>query len=173
MTFCCQRHRRNNPPSSRQLLQKCRKRSQVPTTSEATASRPSLINKISGLWSQKPDNAATAKTTPDLAMEKTDTPAERTSSILDLPRGDVVQHGNDDSTPASSKPKSASGTQGTLDNAGDDLDIPCFPAPSGQLEADKRKRITLLQSVTKCDLLTARVLHDVLEFFYRSTSSRT
>jgi hypothetical protein len=59
-------------------------------------------------------------------MEKTGTPAERTSSILDLPRGDMVQHGNDDSATASSKPESASGTQGTLDNAGDDLDIPAF-----------------------------------------------
>ena len=98
----------------------------VPSTRQATASRPSLINKISVLWSQKPDNAATAKTTPDLAMEKTSTPAERTSSILDLPRGDVVQHGNDDSATASSKPESASGTQGTLDNAVDDLDIPAF-----------------------------------------------
>ena len=98
----------------------------VPTTGEATASRPSLINKISGLWSQKPDNAATAKTTSDLAMEKTGTPAERASSILDLPRGDMVQHGNDDSATASSKHESASGTQGTLDNAGDDLDIPAF-----------------------------------------------
>ena len=59
-------------------------------------------------------------------MEKTSTPAERTSSILDLPRGDMVQHGNDDSATASSKPESASGTQGTFDNAGDDLDIPAF-----------------------------------------------
>jgi hypothetical protein len=38
----------------------------------------------------------------------------------------MVQHGNDDSATAGSKPESASGTQGTLDNAGDDLDIPAF-----------------------------------------------
>ncbi len=96
------------------------------TTSETTASRPSLINKISGLWSQKPENAATVRTTSDLSIDKTDTPAEKNSSILDLPRGDMVQHGNDDNKKASKQLESASGTQGTLDNAGDDLDIPAF-----------------------------------------------
>ena len=98
----------------------------VPTTSKASATRPSLINKISDLWSQKPENAANTKTTSDLAIKKTDAQAERTNSILDLPRGDMVQHGNDDSTKVSKKPESASCTQGTFDNAGDDLDIPAF-----------------------------------------------
>ncbi len=98
----------------------------VPTTSKAAASRPSLINKISDLWSHKPENASNAKTTSDLAIKKTDAQAEKTSSILDLPRGDMVQHGNDDSTKASKKPESASCTQGTFENAGDDLDIPAF-----------------------------------------------
>ena len=98
----------------------------VPTTSKAAATRPSLINKISDLWSHKPENASNAKTTSDLAIKKTDAQAEKTSSILDLPRGDMVQHGNDDSTKASKKPESASCTQGTFENAGDDLDIPAF-----------------------------------------------
>ena len=98
----------------------------VPTTGGATATRPSLINKISGLWSQKPENAATAKAPPNPATDKTGAQAERNGSILDLPRGDMVQHGNDDSAPESSEPISTGGTQGTFDNAGDDLDIPAF-----------------------------------------------
>ncbi len=98
----------------------------VHTTSKAAATRPSLINKISDLWSQKPENAANTKTTSDLAIKKTEAQAERAHSILDLPRGDMVQHGNDDSTKASEKPESASCKQGTFENAGDDLDIPAF-----------------------------------------------
>ena len=96
------------------------------TTGETTASRPSLINKISGLWSHKPDNTKTAETTPEKLLEKSIEPAEKTSSILDLPRGDMVQHGSGERTIESSKTNSADGTQASLDNAGNDLDIPAF-----------------------------------------------
>ena len=96
------------------------------TTGEATTPRPSLINKISNLWSQKPDNTTTAKSRPDEVLEESTVPSERTSSILDLPRGDMVQHGNEERAPVSSTTGSTSSTQGSLDNAGDDLDIPAF-----------------------------------------------
>ena len=122
------------PPAAAKLPEE----ESVPATGEATTSRPSLINKISGLWSQKPDSGTASKSAPDLASEKASGSAERTNSILDLPRGDMVQQGNDDSATASNKHKTSGGTpggsssgtpngiQGTLDNAGDDLDIPAF-----------------------------------------------
>lgn len=125
----------------------------VPTTSEAPTSRPSLINKISGLWSNKPENTSAGKiaatnaetdadnVVPSLSLggtksaisssagddakgEQPASPAaERTSSILDLPRGDLVQHGSDDTL---SQRGLTTDAQGTLDGAGDDLDIPAF-----------------------------------------------
>ena len=122
------------PPAAAKLPEE----ESVPATGEATTSRPSLINKISGLWSQKPNSGTASKPAPDLASEKASGSAERTGSILDLPRVDMVQHGTDDSAIASNKHKtsggapggsssgSPNGIQGTLDNAGDDLDIPAF-----------------------------------------------
>ena len=118
------------PPAAAKLPEE----ESVPVTGETTTSRPSLINKISGLWSQKPDSSTASKSTPDLASEKVTGSGERTSSILDLPRGDMVQQGNDDSATASNKHETSGGTpdgtpdgtQGSLDNAGDDLDIPAF-----------------------------------------------
>ncbi len=122
------------PPAAAKLPEE----DSVPATGRATTSRPSLINKISGLWSQKPDSGTARKSAPDLASEKASGSAERTSSILDLPRGDMVQQGTDDSAMASNKHKTSGGTpggsssdtpngiQGTLDNAGDDLEIPAF-----------------------------------------------
>ena len=122
------------PPAAAKLPEE----ESVPATGEATTSRPSLINKISGLWSQKPDSGTASKSAPDLASEKASGSAERTGSILDLPRVDMVQHGTDDNATASNKHKTSggkpggasssapNGTQGTLDNAGDDLDIPAF-----------------------------------------------
>ena len=118
------------PPAAAKLPEE----ESVPVTGETTTSRPSLINKISGLWSQKPDSGTASKSTPDLASEKVTGSGERTSSILDLPRGDMVQQGNDDSATASNKHETSGGTpdgtpddtQGSLDNAGDDLDIPAF-----------------------------------------------
>ena len=71
-------------------------------------------------------NATAAKSTTVEASEKSSTPAEKSSSILDLPRGDMVQHGDDERATTSRTPDLASSTQGSLDNGGDDLDIPAF-----------------------------------------------
>jgi len=95
----------------------------VPVASEAPTPRPSLINKISGLWSNKPDNASAKK------AEASATSGDRsvkTGAILDLPRVDMVQHGNGGTAPTSSKQAEPVAKQPTLDGAGDDLDIPAF-----------------------------------------------
>jgi cell division protein FtsZ len=118
----------------------------VPPTTKAATPRPSLINKISGLWSAKPEAApakpANAEQTEAQAdTQKTDVPTpdmpkmEKTSSILDLPRVDMVQHGAPElsttpapkaTAPAAPTSMPTQPTQPTLDGSGDDLDIPAF-----------------------------------------------
>ena len=118
----------------------------VPPTTKAATPRPSLINKISGLWSAKPEatpaQPANAEQTEAQAdTQKTDVPTpdmpkmEKTSSILDLPRVDMVQHGAPElsttpapkaTAPAAPTSMPTQPTQPTLDGSGDDLDIPAF-----------------------------------------------
>ena len=118
----------------------------VPPTTKAVTPRPSLINKISGLWSAKPEatpaQPANAEQTEAQAdTQKTDVPTpdmpkmEKTSSILDLPRIDMVQHGAPElsttpapkaTAPAAPTSMPTQPTQPTLDGSGDDLDIPAF-----------------------------------------------
>jgi len=100
----------------------------VPATTEAPNTRPSLIHKISGLWSAKPANEASNATTDKAKVEPVaDSKTEKASgSILDLPTVDMVQRGaNNASDKADEKPASTP-VQPTLDNTGDDLDIPAF-----------------------------------------------
>ena len=74
--------------------------------------RTSLINKISGLWTSKPqDDAVEERREP--AVE-TSAPVDSTPSILDLPRADALNR-----TP---EPVAAA----TLEKSADDLEIPAF-----------------------------------------------
>ena len=74
--------------------------------------RTSLINKISGLWTSKPqDDAVEERCEP--AVE-TSAPVDSTPSILDLPRADALNR-----TP---EPVAAA----TLEKSADDLEIPAF-----------------------------------------------
>ena len=83
----------------------------VPEAIEPPIAQPRLIKRLKGLWSTKPgeENAET-KAAPAL----TETPAEKSNSILDLPRADMVQEGRERNPQAS------------LDAVDDDLDIPAF-----------------------------------------------
>ena len=87
--------------------------------------KTSLINKISRLWTEKPQEDATPErrepaveagsvTTGDVAAEPTTAAPEAAPSILDLPRADAM----------SRIPESAGTT--TLDRPADDLEIPAF-----------------------------------------------
>jgi cell division protein FtsZ len=87
--------------------------------------KTSLINKISRLWTEKPQEDATPErrepaveagsvTTGDVAAEPTTAAAEAAPSILDLPRADAM----------SRIPEPAGTT--TLDRPADDLEIPAF-----------------------------------------------
>ena len=79
---------------------------------EAGNGRTSLINKISGLWTSKPqDDAVEERREP--AVE-TSAPVDSTPSILDLPRADALNR-----TP---EPVAAA----TLEKSADDLEIPAF-----------------------------------------------
>jgi len=74
--------------------------------------RTSLINKISGLWSSKPqDDAVEERREP--AVE-TIAPVDSTPSILDLPRADALNR--------APEPVAAA----TLEKSADDLEIPAF-----------------------------------------------
>jgi len=83
----------------------------VPEAIEPPIAQPRLIKRLKGLWSTKPgeENAET-KAAPAL----TETPVEKSNSILDLPRADMVQEGRERNPQAS------------LDAVDDDLDIPAF-----------------------------------------------
>ncbi|MDA7598788.1 cell division protein FtsZ [Alphaproteobacteria bacterium] len=83
----------------------------VPEAIEPPIAQPRLIKRLKGLWSTKPgeENAE-----PKAAPAITETPAEKSNSILDLPRADMVQEGRD------------SNPQASLDAVDDDLDIPAF-----------------------------------------------
>ncbi len=87
--------------------------------------KTSLINKISRLWTEKPQEDATSErrepaveaasvTTGDVAAEPAQTTAEAAPSILDLPRADAMNR----------VPEPAGTT--TLDRPADDLEIPAF-----------------------------------------------
>jgi hypothetical protein len=87
--------------------------------------KTSLINKISRLWTEKPQEDDTPErrepaveagsvTTGDVAAEPTTAAPEAAPSILDLPRADAM----------SRIPESAGTT--TLDRPADDLEIPAF-----------------------------------------------
>ena len=82
----------------------------VPEAIDTPAKRPtSLINKISGLWSSKPDAAETASRKEPALNE-----AQPTASILDLSRSDVV------------KTEPNEPTKANLEMSDDGLDIPAF-----------------------------------------------
>ena len=82
----------------------------VPVAMETPAKRPaSLINKISGLWSTKPDAAEPASRKEPAIGE-----AQPSASILDLSRSDVVHSDVDDTDKAK------------LEVSDDELDIPAF-----------------------------------------------
>ena len=74
--------------------------------------RTSLINKISGLWTRKPQDDAVEERR-EQAVE-TSTPVDSTPSILDLPRADALNR-----TP---EPVATV----TLEKSADDLEIPAF-----------------------------------------------
>ncbi|MEK9935232.1 MAG: hypothetical protein VW619_02280, partial [Rhodobiaceae bacterium] len=87
--------------------------------------KTSLINKISRLWTEKPQEDATSErrepaveaasvTTGDVAAEPAQTTAEAAPSILDLPRADAMNR----------VPEPVGTT--TLDRPADDLEIPAF-----------------------------------------------
>ena len=82
----------------------------VPVAMETAAKRPaSLINKISGLWSTKPDAAEPASRKEPAIGE-----AQPSASILDLSRSDVVHSDVNDTDKAK------------LEVSDDELDIPAF-----------------------------------------------
>ena len=82
----------------------------VPVAMETPAKRPaSLINKISGLWSTKPDVAEPASRKEPAIGE-----AQPSASILDLSRSDVVHNDVNDTDKAK------------LEVSDDELDIPAF-----------------------------------------------
>jgi len=82
----------------------------VPVAMETPAKRPaSLINKISGLWSTKPEAAEPASRKEPAIGE-----AQPSASILDLPRSDVVNSDVNDTDKAK------------LEVSDDELDIPAF-----------------------------------------------
>ncbi len=82
----------------------------VPVAMETPAKRPaSLINKISGLWSTKPDAAEPASRKEPAIGE-----AQASASILDLSRSDVVHSDVNDTDKAK------------LEVSDDELDIPAF-----------------------------------------------
>ena len=82
----------------------------VPVAMETPAKRPaSLINKISGLWSTKPDAAEPASRKEPAIGE-----AQPSASILDLSRSDVVHSDVNDTNKAK------------LEVSDDELDIPAF-----------------------------------------------
>ena len=82
----------------------------VPVAMETAAKRPaSLINKISGLWSTKPDAAKPASRKEPAIGE-----AQPSASILDLSRSDVVHSDVNDTDKAK------------LEVSDDELDIPAF-----------------------------------------------
>ena len=82
----------------------------VPEAIDTPAKRPtSLINKISGLWSSKPEAAETASRKEPALNE-----AQPTASILDLSRSDVVK--TEPSEPA----------KANLEISDNELDIPAF-----------------------------------------------
>jgi cell division protein FtsZ len=82
----------------------------VPVAMETPAKRPtSLINKISGLWSTKPDVAEPASRKEPAISE-----AQPSASILDLSRSDVV-HSDPNNT-----------DNAKLEVSDDELDIPAF-----------------------------------------------
>ena len=82
----------------------------VPVAMETPAKRPaSLINKISGLWSTKPDAAEPAS-----RKEPAIGGAQPSASILDLSRSDVVHSDVNDTNKAK------------LEVSDDELDIPAF-----------------------------------------------
>ena len=82
----------------------------VPETNDTPAKRPtSLINKISGLWSSKPEAAEPASRKEPALSE-----AQPTASILDLSRSDVVK--TEPNEPATAN----------LEMSDDELDIPAF-----------------------------------------------
>ncbi|MGB2311693.1 MAG: cell division protein FtsZ, partial [Candidatus Puniceispirillaceae bacterium] len=82
----------------------------VPVAMETPAKRPaSLINKISGLWSTKPDAAEPASRKEPAIGE-----AQPSASILDLSRSDVVHSDVNDTDKAK------------LEVSNDELDIPAF-----------------------------------------------
>ena len=82
----------------------------VPEAIDTPAKRPtSLINKISGLWSSKPEAAETASRKEPALNE-----AQPTASILDLSRSDVVKTEPNDPTKTN------------LEMSDDGLDIPAF-----------------------------------------------
>ena len=82
----------------------------VPVAMETPAKRPaSLINKISGLWSTKPDAAEPASRKEPAIGE-----AQPSASILDLSRSDVVHSDVNDTDKAK------------LEVSDDELDIPAF-----------------------------------------------
>ena len=82
----------------------------VPEAIDTPAKRPtSLINKISGLWSSKPEAAEPASRKEPALSE-----AQPTASILDLSRSDVVK--TEPNEPA----------KANLEMSDDELDIPAF-----------------------------------------------
>ena len=82
----------------------------VPEAIDTPAKRPtSLINKISGLWSSKPE-----ATVPESRKEPALSEAQPTTSILDLSRSDVVK--TEPNEPA----------KANLEMSDDELDIPAF-----------------------------------------------
>ena len=87
--------------------------------------KTSLINKISRLWTEKPQDGAASErrepaveagsvTTGEVAAEPAQLVTETTPSILDLPRADAMNR----------MPEPAGTT--TLDRQADDLEIPAF-----------------------------------------------
>jgi cell division protein FtsZ len=100
----------------------------VPATTEAPNTRPSLIHKISGLWSAKPADEASNATTDKAKVEPVaDSKTEKASgSILDLPTVDMVQRGANNASDKTDEKPASTPVQPTLDNTGDDLDIPAF-----------------------------------------------
>jgi cell division protein FtsZ len=82
----------------------------VPEAIEAPAKRPSsLINRISGLWSNKPSTAE-----PVSRKEPAISGSKPTASILDLSRSDVVSL------------ESVEPVKANLEISDDELDIPAF-----------------------------------------------
>ena len=77
----------------------------------AAGGKTSLINKISGLWTAKPQDEAAARREPEVEAAPAETAGP---AILDLPRADAMSRMPE--TPAAA----------TLDSQSDDLEIPAF-----------------------------------------------